>query len=227
MALAFDRSHASRSGALPRVAAAAAVVALAAAGIGLVGDVMPDLSNPFAATRTVDRSEPAVLHALEDVAEYRAATANYSVVLDLEKDAPWLPAFVKGERTVFLAAGSVDATVDLSDLGAGAVQVSADGDAVTVTLPVAVLSRADVDPGRSRVVSRERGIVDRLGSVLADNPTSERGLYLRAENKLAAAARADGGLLERAERNTRQMLTELLGTLGFERVTVRFEASSL
>ena len=226
MALAFDRSHASRPATLPRLVVASAVVALAAVGLNRVGDLVPDLSNPFA-SRTVDRSEPAVLHALEDLAEYRAATANYSVVLDVEKDAQWLPAFVKGERTVFLAAGAVDATVDLSDLGPTAVKVSDDGEAVTVTLPAAVLSEADVDPARSRVVSRERGIVDRLGSVLADSPTSERGLYLRAEDKLEAAARADGELLERAEVNTRQMLTELLGSLGFERVTVRFEPSPL
>lgn len=224
MAVAFRPNHAARPSALPRLALSGVVVALAALGAARVGDLVPDLRNPFASSRTVDRSEPAVLHALEDVAEFRAATANYSVVMDVEKDAPWLPSFVKGERSVFLAAGSVDATVDLSGLGAAAVEVSGDGRAVTVTLPAAVVSRPDVDPARSRVVSRERGILDRLGSVLADSPTSERGLYLRAESRLAAAARADDGLLTRAEANTRRMLRDLLGPLGFERVEVRFAA---
>jgi hypothetical protein len=205
-----------------RVSAAALVVGLAAFGVSRVGELLPDPSNPFAATETVDRSAPAVLHALEDVAEFKAATANYSIVLDVEKDARWLPSFVKGERTVFMAAGEVDATVDLSALGADAITVSEDRRSVTIELPAATLSEAVVDPERSRVVSRERGVVDRVGSMFADNPTGERGLYLRAGHKLDATARADTALVQRAEQNTRRMLEGLLAPLGFETVRVHF-----
>src|SRR4030095_14203582 len=40
--------------------------------------------NPFA-TRQVDRSQPVLLKAIEDLAVYKAATGNFQVVVDLEE----------------------------------------------------------------------------------------------------------------------------------------------
>lgn len=202
---------------MSRTVAVVALVAVALLGAGRLLDALPSFLNPFA-TRTVDRSEPAVLHALADVSEYRAATANYSIVVDVEKDARWLPSFVKGERTTFVAAGSVDATVDLGGLDASAVSVH--GDSVTIALPHATLSDAVVDPERSHVASRDRGVVDRVAGVFSDSPTSDRPLFLMAQQKLDAAARADDSIVARAERNTTSMLRHLLAPLGFEHVTV-------
>ena len=196
------------------------VVALVA-GVGAVRDLLPDLRNPFR-TESVDRTQPAVLKALEDLREYRAATGHFQVVVDLEKDARYVPAIVKGERTLFVAAGNVDAGVDFSRIGSDAVDVASDRRSVTVSLPHATLSEARVDPARSYVFERERGVLDRLGSVFSDNPTSERPLYLLAEQRLAAAARDGSGLVERAEENTRTMLVGLLRSLGFSDVEVRF-----
>jgi hypothetical protein len=71
------------------------------------------------------------------------------------------------------------------------------------------------------VFSRERGLLDRLGSVLSDNPTSERRLYQLAEDRLEAAA-TRSGLVEQAERNTRAMLQSMLRSLGYRDVTVTF-----
>ena len=123
---------------------------------------------------------------------------------------------------LFVAAGNVDAGVDFSGLTAEAVTVSSDRRAVTVALPHARLSRPRVDPARSYVYERDRGVLDRVGSVFSDNPTSERPLYLLAEQRLAAAARGDSGIVERAEQNTRAMLEQLLGALGFTEVEIVF-----
>jgi hypothetical protein len=71
------------------------------------------------------------------------------------------------------------------------------------------------------VFSRERGLLDRLGSVLSDNPTSERELYRLAQAKMQAAA-AQSDLASRAEQNTRAMLVSMLRSLGYREVTVRF-----
>jgi hypothetical protein len=90
-----------------------------------------------------------------------------------------------------------------------------------VTLPHATLSQARVDPARSYVYDRERGLIDRVGSMFSDSPTSERELYLLAEKKLAAAA-AEGGVTDRAEENTSRMLETLLRSLGFTEVSIRF-----
>ncbi|HYD08944.1 MAG TPA: DUF4230 domain-containing protein, partial [Acidimicrobiales bacterium] len=76
---------------------------------------------------------------------------------------------------------------------------------------------------RSYVVNRERGILDRIGGIFSDNPTGEQELYQLAEDRLLESA-AESGLVERAEENTEEMLTALLESLGYEQVTIVFEA---
>ena len=191
-------------------------------GAGTIARLLPSLANPFA-TSTVDRSQPAVLNALEDLSEYRAATGQYQVIVDVEEDTKYVPSFLKGERTLFVASGNVDATVDFSTLDDAAIVVSEDGTGVTVTLPPARLQEARIDTEASHVVDRDRGLLDRAGSVFSDSPTGERELYLLAEDKLEAAAAADGRLTTRAQANTREMLTGMLQGLGYDDVTVRFQ----
>jgi hypothetical protein len=180
----------------------------------------PSFPNPFAA-RQVDRSQPVLLKAIEDLAVYKAAKGNFQVVVDLEESTRNIPLALKGQRTLFVAGGSVDAEVDFSGIGKGAIKVSPDGQRVEITLPHARLTPARVDPAQSRVFSRERGLLDRLGSVLSDNPTSEHELYLLAQQRMQAAA-AESGLAAQAERNTTAMLQSMLRSLGYKEVTVTF-----
>jgi hypothetical protein len=145
------------------------------------------------------------------------------VVVDVERDTPLIPDFIKGERTVFLAAGTVDAAVDFRGLATDAVQVSDDREAVTVTLPPAHLTPARLDPARSRIFDRDRGVLDRIGDALSDDGgADQQDLYRLATGKLRAAAARDPEVLRTAERNTRTMLTGMLRGLGFERITIRF-----
>jgi len=108
--------------------------------------------------------------------------------------------------------------VDFSSLDGDAIQKNADG-SVTVTLPEPRLGRAEVDPHTSRVVARDRGLVNRVAGFFSDNPTSERRVTLLAEQKLGQAAR-ESNLVARAERNTTKMLSGFLGKLGYENVRV-------
>jgi hypothetical protein len=180
----------------------------------------PSFPNPFA-TRQVDRSQPVLLQTIEDLEVYKAATGNFQVVVDLEESSRGVPLLIKGQRTLFVAGGSVDAEVDFSTLDEGAIKVSPDGRRVDITLPRARLTRARVDPEQSRVFSRERGLLDRLGAVLSDNPTSERELYRLAASKMQAAA-TQSDLVARAEQNTRAMLESMLRSLGYTDVSVTF-----
>jgi hypothetical protein len=202
-----------------RVVAIIVAVLLGWTGLQNIGDLLPDWGNPFR-TEEVNRTGPAVLKALEDLHEYRAATGSYQVMVDVEKDARYLPSFLKGERTLFLAQGSVDASVDFSGLGPDSVTVNPD-DSVTIMLPHARLGKPVLDTGASRVVDRDRGLLDRLGSVFSDSPTGEQALYGIAEPKLRAAA-DESGLIAKADQNTTDMLTRFLGALGFEKVQVTF-----
>ncbi len=205
-------------------------VKLVAAGIGLavlvpfadrVIDAIPGWLNPFD-QEVVDRSTPPLLLALEDLHEYHAATGTFQVVIDLERDTRYVPSVISGERTTFLATGTVDAYVDFTDLGAQRVQTSPDRREVTITLPAPRLGEASVDPDASRVLDRDRGLLDRVGGMFSDNPSAEGELYALAEERLAGAA-TGSDLLDRAEDNTREMLTALARSLGYDEVTVTFD----
>jgi hypothetical protein len=189
--------------------------------LGWVQNLIPGLGNPFGA-RTVDRSGPAVLKSLENLHDFRAASGHFEVIVDVEQDARFVPAKIKGERVLFVAIGSVDAGVDFTGLEDDAVEVSNDGKGVSLELPPATFRQPELDLERSYVYDRDRGAIDRLQSLFGDDVGVEQDLYPLAEEKLADAARDGSGLLARAERNTRLMLEGLLRSLGFVRVDVRF-----
>ena len=204
------------------VVAGVSLLGITALGVDQVLDSLPGFGNPLE-EKTVDRKRPALQLALTDLAEYRAAQGSYQVVVDREKDVPYVPGVVKGERTTYLAVGTVDGFVDFRGLGEGAVQVQ--GESVTITLPPPRLAAPAVDLGQSRVISRDRGVLDRIGGAFSDNPTSEREVALAAEGKLADAA-AESDLLRRTQDNTRSTLTGLARSFGYTDVTVRFDVDA-
>lgn len=186
-----------------------AVVLVVGAVLQIVG-LLPKL-DPFG-TSTVDRSQPAVLQAVRDLSQYHAAVGDYQVVVDIEKDVKWVPAAIAGERTLFVAAGSVDAYVDFGPLVENSLTMSEDRQTVEVQLPEPQLAKPNLDNERSYVFGQERGIVERLGAFVA--PQQQQDFYVAAERRIAEAAQ-HSGLLERAKANTKAMLTQLLQALGF------------
>jgi hypothetical protein len=176
--------------------------------------------NPFGET-TIDRSQPVLLQSIHNLSRFEAATGNFQVVVDLERDAAFLPDAVKGSRTLFVGAGGVDAYVDFGGLAKGALTVSPDRREVTVKLPRAQLEKPNLDNKRSYVYAQQRGLFDRVEDFLSSSPADQQELYVLAEKKIAEAAQASD-LRNRADQNTKSMLQGMLTTLGFEKVTVKF-----
>jgi uncharacterized protein DUF4230 len=176
---------------------------------------------PTTGTRTVDRSGPVLLQSMRDLARYDAASGSFQVIVDLEKDTPFLPSAVVGQRTLFVAVGTVDAYVDFSRLGGDAVQVSSDRTSVQVTLPHAALDKPNLDHQRSYVFAQESGIVDRVHAFFDQTPNDQAELYQVAEKKIGDAA-GQSGLTARAEANARTMLEDMLHTLGYRQATVTY-----
>ena len=201
---------------------------LVAAGIGLavlvpvgfqVADWLPE--NPLGQD-VVDTSTTPLLLALEDLSEYHAATGTFQVVVEREVDTRYVPSVISGESVSFLATGTADAYVDFEGLDAGRVTLSPDGTSATIALPAPRLGEVRIDPAESRVLDRDRGLLERAGDALGDNPVDDSELYALAEDRLAAAA-AESDLRERAQDNTRGMLTGLARSLGVDQVEVTFE----
>src|SRR3954447_23129460 len=206
----------------PWVRAAVTVVVLVAlvyAGLEAVHR-LPHWLNPFGET-TKDRSAPVVLNSIQNLSRYEAASGNYQVVVDLEKDAKFLPGALRGERTLFVGNGTVDAYVDFSHIGNGALTVDKARDTVTVRMPHAQLEKTNLDPKHSYVFARQRGLFNRFGDFFSSNPNQQQQMYVLASQKIQDAAKT-GELAQRADTNTKLMLTNMLTALGYTHVTVTF-----
>ncbi|WP_328622998.1 DUF4230 domain-containing protein [Streptomyces sp. NBC_00354] len=219
METSSDRPGGSRRPWWGRIAAGLAVVGVL---IVLVErfSLVPGFGGLFG-EETRDRSGPALLKSIQDMARYEAAVGNFQVVVDLEKDAAFLPDAIRGTRTLYVGAGTVGGYVDLGALGERNVTVNGDRTKASIRLPHAVLGTAALDPNRSYAVSKQRGLLDRIGDLFSDNPAGEQAVQKLAAQHIDVAAR-DSGLAGRAEKNTTSMLEGLLRSLGFREVTVTY-----
>ncbi|MBG6101925.1 hypothetical protein IW249_002339 [Micromonospora vinacea] len=200
-------------------AAALAVVVLL--GIQATG-ILPEFRNPFAKEQT-DRSQPPLLKSIQDLSRYVAAEGNFQVVVDTQNDRRNVPDFLLNERTLFVGAGSVEAYVDFTKIGEGAIVQSADGKSVEIKLPAPQLGETNLDMEKSYVFAEQRGLLNRLGDLVGNDPNRQQQVYQLAEDRITAAAR-DSGLSARAEENTRKMLEGLLRSLGYQQITVTYIA---
>lgn len=194
------------------------VFVLLLAGLRLA--VLPGLGDIFG-EETNDRSGPALLESIQDMSRYDAASGNFQVVVDLEKDTKYLPDAIRGSRTLYVGAGTVDAYVDLGKVGKNDVTVNDDRTSATLNLPHAQLGKAALDADRSYAVSKQRGLLDRFGDLFSDNPNSEQAVQKLAVKHITTAAKKSE-LTKRAETNTTNMLQGLLGSLGFKEVRVSY-----
>ncbi|MBT0773768.1 DUF4230 domain-containing protein [Kineosporia sp. J2-2] len=213
-----------RSGFLTAALVVAVLIVSGALALNLTTNAL-DRLNPFKdmfKNETVDRSGPAVLQSIQDMGQFEAASGYYELVVDVEKDVKPVPSFLAGERTLFIAAGSVDVGVDLSKLGDGAVTVNSDRTEATISLPAPTFGTPAIDYDRSYVYSQDRGIFDRVKDAFSDNSSETQQLYALASQRLTQAATETEELRERAEKNTRSTLEGLLESLGYTDVTVNF-----
>jgi len=193
-----------------KVGRVVAIVIVVIAAVLFLVSKLPGL-NPFR-EEEIDRSGPVLLQSVKDLSQYHAAEGNFQVVVDLEHDVTWLPDVLAGNRSLFVAAGSVDAYVDFARLPEDALKVDKEKHTVRVDLPEAKLDKPDIDQRRTYLYSQERGVFDRVSSLFSTEDQQE--FYVMAEQKIAAAAK-DAGLTARAEKNTRTMLTGMFKSLGY------------
>jgi hypothetical protein len=192
--------------------------------ITTIGGFWPNLTNPFK-SKTTDRSGPVLLVSIQDLARFEAASGNFQVIVDLQQDKQFIPDFLFNKRELFVAAGTVNAYVDFSQIATGDLVISkTDPKNITVNLPAAQLEPPTLDLDRTYLYATQEGIINKLGDFFGNNANDEQQLYQLAQQKIAAAA-LDSQLTQRAETNTKGMLTDLLKSLGFTTITVTFPAN--
>lgn len=189
-----------------------AVVGTLVVGPGVTG--LLGVTDPFQ-SKTIDRSQPALLVSVQELSEYHAAVGHFQVIVDDEQDVSWVPGFIAGERSLFVANGTVNAFVDLSGLTEGDLTLSEDGTSVKVRLPEAELDKPnlDLDQERTYLFSQKRGVIDRVGDAISSQNQSD--LYQLAEQKLESAAE-ESELAQQAEENTKAMLIGMFSSLDLE-----------
>jgi hypothetical protein len=180
--------------------------------------LLPQLRNPFA-THTTVRSQPPVLKSITSLSRYEAASGSYQVVVDLSRQVAFLPSFIAGSQTLFIGAGTVIAYVDFSGLKGSAITVS--GTSVTIRLPKAQLEPAVLNVNQSYVFAEQQGVANRIANFFSGNPNSQQAVYIAADDRINAAARA-GPLRADAQRNTTAMLDSMLTSLGYHHITVAY-----
>lgn len=179
--------------------------------------LLPQLRNPFS-TQTTVRSQPPLLKSITSLSRYEAASGTFQVVVDLSKQIAFLPSFIAGSQTLFIGDGAVIAYVDFTGLKGSAITVSA-AHSVTIRLPSAQLEPAVLNVKQSYVFAEQQGVVNRIATFFSGNPNSQQAVYIAADQRINAAAKA-GPLRADAQRNTTAMLDGMLTSLGYRHITV-------
>lgn len=197
--------------------------------VGLVGamvigasavNLLPWLKNPFK-EQVTDRSQPPILLSIKDLARFVAAEGSFEVVIDLKRDRKYVPDWLINERTLFVAAGTVEAYVEFSNLTDDKIKESADRKSVEIVLPLPQLAQPKLDLERSYVFAEERGLLNKIGDFFDGDVNRQREVLLVAEQRIAAAAEASA-IRQTAQKNTRKTLEGILRSLGYTTVTVTF-----
>jgi Protein of unknown function (DUF4230) len=206
-----------------RTTAIIALVIAAALGAVIVTGIWKAVGafkSPLA-TKRVDRTTPALMLALTDMARIEGSSGSFQVVVDIQDEAKYVPKALKGERIIYLAQGTASGTVDLAKLSSNSITTDETAKTVTIVVPHAEVSNLRIDLTKSKVLSHDRGLLDRIGGAVGEAPPMHPDLVKRAEQELKKIA-AESELRMRAEENTKTLLTRIATGLGYTKVTVEF-----
>ena len=157
----------------------------------------------------IDVSRATVVNRIQQLQRLETVVYTMDKIVSGEKDNPYLPDFLVGDRVLMLVHGEVVAGIDFARLGAS--DITIEGKTVRLRLPSPQILITRVDEGRTRVYSRQTGWLVKV------DPNLETQVRQEAEHELLDAALQDG-ILNTAKQNARSTLTSMLTGLGFEKV---------
>jgi hypothetical protein len=160
-------------------------------------------------TLTIDVSQPTVVDRIQRLQRLETVIYTMDKIVSGAKENPLLPNFLAGDRLLMLVHGEVVAGIDFSNLKPG--DVTVDGKQVRLRLPPPQIFSTRIDSGKTRVYSRQTGLL------VPTDPDLETQVRQEAERQLKEAAMADG-ILRNAQQNAASTIRSLLQGLGFEKI---------
>lgn len=160
-------------------------------------------------TTHTDLSQPTVVDRIQKLQRLETVVYTMDKIVTGEKQSSILPSFLAGDRLLLLVHGEVIAGIDFQTLKPADVQVNRQK--VRVRLPQAEVLVTKLDSGRTRVYSRQTGLL------VPTDPNLESQVRQEAEADLRRSALADG-ILQKAQENARSTITSLMQGMGFAEV---------
>jgi hypothetical protein len=160
-------------------------------------------------TLNIDISQPTVVDRIQRLQRLETVVYTMDKLVTGAKENPIFPDFLAGDRLLMMVHGEVVAGIDFSNLKPGDVRVN--GKLVHLHLPASQVFRTRIDSAKTRVYSRQTGLL------VPTDPNLETQVRQEAERQLQEAALSDG-ILPAAEQNAASTISSLLQGLGFEKI---------
>src|ERR1039458_3035293 len=167
------------------------------------------LSAVTGRTVSIDVSQPTVVDRIQRLQRLETVVYTMDKLVTGAKENPLLPDFLTGDRLLMMVHGEVVAGIDFSNLKLDDVRV--DGKQIHLHLPVAQVFSTRLDSAKTRVYSRQTGLL------VPTDPNLETQVRQEAERQMQEAALADG-ILRTAQQNAASTIGSLLQGLGFEKI---------
>src|SRR5580704_16263251 len=160
-------------------------------------------------TLTIDVSQPTVVERIQRLQRLETVVYTMDKIVTGARENPIFPDFLAGDRLLMMVHGEVVAGIDFSNLKPGDVRV--EGKQIRLHLPVSQVFSTRIDSGKTRVYSRQTGLL------VPTDPNLETQVRQEAEHQLQEAALSDG-ILRNAQQNATLTISSLLQGLGFEKI---------
>ncbi len=160
-------------------------------------------------TVSIDVSQPTVVDRIQRLQRLETVVYTIDKLVTGAKENPLLPDFLTGDRLLMMVHGEVVAGIDFSNLKPDDVKV--DGKQIHLHLPAAQVFSTRLDSAKTRVYSRQTGLL------VPTDPNLETQVRQEAERQMQEAALADGILLT-AQQNAASTIRSLLQGLGFDKI---------
>jgi uncharacterized protein DUF4230 len=154
-------------------------------------------------------SQPTVVNRIQKLQRLETVVYTMDKIVTGERENPFLPNFLAGDRILMLVHGEAVAGIDFGNLKSG--DVSVNGKTIRLHLPEPQLFTTRLDSDKTRVYSRQTGLL------VPVDPNLESRVRQEAEHQLQESALQDG-ILRTAGQNARSTIMSMLIGLGFEKV---------